>query len=303
LGDRSHRRLAVSTAQQNLSPAGPGGALFYLTPRPIISLDEEARKPKSASLMPREHGAYAQIIFPLLTALVLGDLGPAPLLLVVSIVTVFLAHEPILVVIGGRGGRAQRETTMPARRRLGFLIAIGLPAGALGLWLASPAARLSALVPLVLGTLLVPFTLKRKEKTTVGELLVSFALPATSIPVAMAGGVESHAAFISAAVWAVVFALGTLTVRGIIARAKKNVDPGAMPYIAPVLSAATIIAAIWLGVSQRLPTLAALAVIPTALATLIFGLSGVHPKNLRRLGWSLVASNVAVLAALILGLR
>jgi len=253
--------------------------------------------------MPREHGAYAQVIFPLVTALALGDLGLAPLLLVVSIVTVFLAHEPVLVVSGGRGGRAQRETTEPARHRLAFLIAIGLPAGALGLWLAPSAARLSALVPLVLGALLIPFTLKRKEKTTAGELLVSFALPATSIPVAMAGGVESRAAFIAAAVWAVVFALGTLTVRGIIARAKKNVAAGAMPHVAPALSAATIAVAIWLGLSQRTPTLAALAVVPSALATLVFGLSGVHPKNLRRLGWSLVTSNVAVLLALIFGLR
>jgi hypothetical protein len=42
--------------------------------------------------------------------------------------------------------------------------------------------------------------------------------------------------------------------------------------------------------------------VPTALAALIFGLLGVHPRNLQRMGWSLVASNVFVLAALLVGL-
>jgi hypothetical protein len=253
--------------------------------------------------MPREHGAYAQILFPLLTALALGDLGPSALLLVVSILCVFFAHEPVLIISGGRGGRAQRETTRPARRRLALLLAIGLPAGALGLWLASPNARLSAAIPLALGAMLVPLTLKRLEKTTFGELLVSFALPATSIPVAMAGGASFRVSLIAAGAWAIVFALGTLTVRGIIARAKKNVDPGLMPMIAPTLSATVVVIAVYLAVAQRTPTLVAVAVIPTALATLVFGLIGVHPKNLRRLGWSLVASNVLVFAALVVGLN
>ena len=253
--------------------------------------------------MPREHGAYAQILFPLVTALALGDFSAAPLLLVVSIVCVFLAHEPILIISGGRGGRAQRETTQPARRRFALLATIGLPAGALSLWLASPQARLSTLIPLALGAMLIPLTLKRLEKTTFGELLVSFALPATSIPVAMAGGASLRVSLTAAGAWAVVFALGTLTVRGIIARAKKNVDPGLMPILAPALSAAVIAIAVYLAVAQRTPTLVAIAVIPTALATLVFGLIGVHPKNLRRLGWSLVASNVLVFAALIVGLN
>jgi hypothetical protein len=253
--------------------------------------------------MPREHGAYAQILFPLVTALALGDLSLSALLLVVSILCVFFAHEPILIISGGRGGRAQRETTQPARQRLGLLVAIALPAGAVGLWLASPEARTSALIPLALGALLVPLTMKRLEKTTFGELLVSFALPATSIPMAMAGGASFRVSFIAAGAWVIVFALGTLTVRGIIARAKKNVDPGLVPILAPALSAAVIAIAIYLAVAQRTPTLVALAVIPTALATLVFGLIGVHPKNLRRLGWSLVASNVLVLVALIVGLN
>ncbi len=62
-------------------------------------------------------------------------------------------------------------------------------------------------------------------------------------------------------------------------------------------------AALLLAVTDRLPALAAVAVVPTALVALIFSALGIHPRNLRRMGWSLVASNIAALAALIAGLR
>ncbi len=63
----------------------------------------EGRAGHGPSLLPREHGAYAQLGFPLVTALALGDLGVAPLLLVVGIIAVFLVHEPVMVLSGGRG--------------------------------------------------------------------------------------------------------------------------------------------------------------------------------------------------------
>lgn len=261
------------------------------------------RPQKSNSLWPREHGAYAQIAFPLVTALALGTPGLAPALLVLAIAAVFLAHEPVLVLTGARGGRAEREYGPKARRRLAFLLAFGMVAGGAGLWLASREARLSASIPLALGGLLAPLTFTRREKTMVGELLVAIALPATMIPVAVAGGVEFRVALSAAAVWAIVFALGTITVRGIIARAKRSSDPGWIPVLAPVLSASAIAVAVWLAVIGRLPPLVAVAVIPTALVALAFGTLGVHPRNLRRMGWSLVVSNLAVLAALVVGLR
>jgi hypothetical protein len=64
-----------------------------------------------------------------------------------------------------------------------------------------------------------------------------------------------------------------------------------------------IAAALFLAARDDFPTAVAIAVVPTALVALVFGLLGVHPRNLRRMGWSLVASNLAVLAALLIGLR
>jgi hypothetical protein len=262
----------------------------------------EGRAGHGPSLLPREHGAYAQLGFPLVTALALGDPGFAPLLLVVGIIAVFLVHEPVMVLSGGRGGRAKREQGDRARRLSAMVLAVAAIAGAAGLWLATPTARYSAVVPLALGTLLAPLTLKRQEKTLIGELLVSVTLSSTMIPVALAGGAGVRETVVAFVVWAVVFQLGTITVRAIIARAKKTADPSRAVHLAPLLCAVAIALAIALALGSDVPVLAAVAIVPTALAALVFGLLGVHPRNLRRLGWSLVASNVLVLAALLVGL-
>ena len=254
-------------------------------------------------MWPREHGAYAQIAFPLITALALGSPGIASLLFVVSIIAVFMLHEPIMILTGARGGRAKREAADVARRRTAVLIAVAAVAGGIGLWLASREARISVAIPVALGALLAPLIFSRQEKTATGELLVAMTLPATMIPVAVAGGVGVREAIMAAAIWAIAFSLSTLTVRGIIARWKKNQKPGLMPVIAPALCAAAIAGAVYLAGRDDFPTLAAIAVVPTAFVALVFGLIGVHPRNLRSMGWTLVASNIAVLAALLVGLR
>jgi hypothetical protein len=258
---------------------------------------------RTPSLLPREHGAYAQVIFPLLTALALGGITVSALLLVIATVTVFLAHEPVLVLLGNRGGRAKRETSAPAGRRLAWLVVVGLAAGLVGLWLAPSAARVAALIPLALGALLAPLIFRRQEKTAAGEILVAITLSATMIPIATAGNATLAMAAGAAVVWAAVFVLGTVTVRGIIARAKKTTQAGWGNFAGPALSASAIVLGVALALTDQVPPLAAMAVVPTALVALVFGLLGVHPRNLRRMGWSLVASNLAVLAALILGLR
>ena len=85
------------------------------------------------SLWPREHGAYGQLALPLLTALLSGrPSGPAGLYAFAA-VCAFLAHEPLLVLLGHRGPRAQRECAGSARVRLALLSAGALLCGALAL--------------------------------------------------------------------------------------------------------------------------------------------------------------------------
>ncbi len=263
----------------------------------------DTRTSAGPSLLPREHGAYAQIAFPQITALALGRPGWAALLLLAAIVCVFLLHEPLMILTGARGGRARREQAHRARRRAALLLAVALPAGAGGLLLAGTGTRLAALIVLALAALLLPLILSRQEKTAPGELLVAVTLASTMVPVAFASGVAPRVAGIAAGVWMIAFTLSTITVRSIIARAKRDAAPGWAHFAAPLWCAAAITAAFALAVAGHLPTLAAVAVVPTALVALIFGSLGIHPRNLRRMGWSLVASNVVALLALIAGFR
>ena len=73
--------------------------------RPRVSLTIARRR----LLLPKEHGAYAEIGFPLLTVLLLGVPSSAALLLSIAVVCVFLLHEPALVLLGHRGARIKRE--------------------------------------------------------------------------------------------------------------------------------------------------------------------------------------------------
>lgn len=256
---------------------------------------------KSVSFWPREHGAYAEVTFPLLTGLVLADLSLAPFLLAVATVAAFLAHEPIIVLSGGRGGRTREEFAGPALRHAAVLSTIAVVSGIFGLWFAPVAARIAALVPLALGSALIPLILTRREKTIPGETLVALAFATALIPVATAGGVRIEIASIAAGIWAVIFLLGTLTVHGIIAVGKRA-RSRAMTVFALIISALVIVAAVVLASVQAIPPLAALAAVPSALVALTFAALEIHPKHLRRLGWSMVASNVVALVVLLIGL-
>lgn len=252
--------------------------------------------------MPREHGAYAQLAFPLITALGLGRPGPAAILLLVAVIAVFLSHEPWLVISGGRGARLKGEAGKRAVRRLAVLGTTAFVAGIAGLLLAPAAARTAALVPAGLGALLVPLVRARREKTTAGELLVAWSLSTTMIPVALAAGAGIYAAIGAAVVWGVASSLITITVRAVIAGNKARRKSGSKSMFAPAVCLVTVILALFLATRSQVPALVALAVVPTSLMALAFGLAGVHPRNLRRVGWSFVVSNLAVLTALLVGL-
>ena len=88
-----------------------------------------------------------------------------------------------------------------------------------------------------------------------------------------------------------------------IAGAKKKTAADWKPKAAPVLSVAAIVGALALAPAAAVPTLAAVAVVPAAIVALVFGAFRIHPRHLRAMGWSLVASNVLALIGLIAGLR
>ncbi|MDE3154816.1 MAG: YwiC-like family protein, partial [Acidobacteriota bacterium] len=98
-------------------------------------------------MLPREHGAYGQLLFPLVTALALGRPGAAALALAAAAIAAFLAHEPLLVLLGQRGTRAARERGPEARHWFTGLAAMAAIAGAAGVRLAPQAARVARAAP------------------------------------------------------------------------------------------------------------------------------------------------------------
>lgn len=264
--------------------------LTPFSPKPVSS--EHMNK----HLVPREHGAYAELGFPLLSGLVLGSPGAASWLFVAAAMFLFIANEPLVVLLGVRGKRLQQELAAPARRLLALLGALGAISGFAALALASPATRWIALVPAVIAVGLVPVVLSKNLKTLSGEFVAAAAFSAMHLPVAAAGGVTGLLLWGTPVMWFVTTVVATLAVHAI-----KSRVTGAMPGVVP--------AATW---SARLALMVALAVwawVPewrsVALATCL-PLAGVvvvnrltlSPRKLKQVGWTVVAANALALTLL-----
>jgi hypothetical protein len=250
-------------------------------------------------LLPREHGAYAELGFPLLSGLILGSPGVAAWLFVAAAVLLFLANEPLVVLLGVRGKRAREEHAAGARRSLALLAGAGLAAGIAALWTAPALARWLSLVPAVLALGLVPVVLSRNLKTLPGEVVAGAAFSAMHLPVAAAGGVSGPALWGPPVLWFAVTVCATLAVHAI-----KSRVTGATPWVVP--------AATWAG---RLALLGALAAWvwmpgwrPVALAACL-PLAGVvavnrlalSPRKLKHVGWAVVAANALAVTVLASG--
>jgi len=254
------------------------------------------------SLLPREHGAWGQLAMPILTGLALGAPGAPALLLAAAFVIAFLAHEPLLVVLGQRGFRLRDAQAARAVRRTVVLAVAGGAAGVLGLLLAPPSARTAVLAPAALGVAAFALVSLRLERTTGGEILVATALAACAAPLALASGAPASWAWSSAFVWAASFCTATLSVRAILlrARTKGGTDRRLLAAAGVAAIAAGAATLAWTG---TLPAAAALAILPTAVASLALTVVPVRPQRLAAVGWSLVAASVAGLLVLVLGLR
>ena len=253
------------------------------------------------SLLPQEHGAWGQLAMPLLTALLVSPATPAALWLAAATVLGFLAHEPWLVTIGHRGHRAARQDGPRARRVMWRLVAGASLAGGLGAWLAPWPARWALLVPAALAAAVVALVLARRERTVPGELTVVSALASSGLAVALAAGAPPRVAGAATATWMLAFATSVFAVRVVLARALSGTSTG--PWIRYALAVvvvggggAAVAAAAGLG------WVVAAAVAPTGLLSLLVCLAPFTARQLKTLGWGLVASTTATLLILVLGL-
>jgi len=251
-------------------------------------------------MLPREYGAYAELAFPLLTAFVAAGVTAAALGFAVAVIAGFLAREPLAVLNGVRGARLEASLGVPARRAVVLLGAVGVLGAMAGLALAPDEARRAALIPGVCALLLAPALLRGRPKTLGAELLVAVALPGMILPIGLAGRMPLGRATGAAAAWAVSFVLVTLAVHAIKARAKPSLGNTWTVGAAPALAVLAIAAGLTAAVTGAVGVGVGLAVAPSALAVLAATALRVHPRQLKRVGWSLVGANVVTFALLLL---
>ena len=253
-------------------------------------------------LIPREHGAYGQLLMPLVAACAVGRPSAASLSVAALAVSAFLAHEPLLVLLGQRGLRAARDQRTEARRSLILFGIAALAAGVLAVAVLPAPARAASVVPIGLATVAARLVATGRERTTIGEILVAVTLTAASLPTAIAGGASTRAAVTLTAVFSAAFASATLAVRAVIAHSTGS-SHGPSRRVG-----ATVIMVLWL-VLARLATLGLVASVAPWAAAPVFALallllaSAPSSQHLRVVGWALVGATAVTAVVLIAALR
>jgi hypothetical protein len=247
-------------------------------------------------LIPREHGAYAQLGFPLLSGLVLSSPGASSWLFVLAAILLFLANEPAVVLAGARGKRLQEEMGLAARRQLALLATMGAAAGIAAMMLAPVIARWLALVPAAFALCLVPAVLSKRLKTLPGEALAAAAFSAMHLPVAAAGGASGELLWGPPVMWFATTMVATFAVHAIKARVT-GLNGWVVPFAvwsAPVALAVALCAA-WYFPGFRAVCLA--SCLPLAGVLAVNGLAP-GPKRLKQVGWAVVAANALAVTVL-----
>lgn len=231
------------------------------------------------TLLPREHGAYAQLLAPLLAALIVGSPGLAAALLSIAACAAFLANEPLLVVLGHRGRRLAESAGAAARARLRLTGAIAISAGVAGLALAPhaiPAALLVALPVVLLGSL----AWRRAVHSLGGELVAAIALPGASVPIAVAAGIPLLAACASWLAWSLGYSASVVAVHHVIER-RRGPTPDDGARVTATLGATALAAVCGLWVA-----------LPLAVTAAVVAVLAPSPRYLRTIGFVLVGASV-----------
>ena len=259
-------------------------------------------------MIPREHGAYAELLFPIVTIFLGGSPTSSTWLLAIAAIACFAANEPLLVLVGQRGTRAQREGRDRAQRALLIFVLVALAAGLAGMALAPRAAQVWVALPLLLGGGLVMLAIQGLERTMFGEALAAAALSSVAVPLGLTAGLGLTESLAVALIWSVTALLATSVVRLTIARAKAKTDAERravrLKRAALVLvSLAVIVVGVTAPFGSRAGLWVLAAAVPVALTVLIMAAFPPTPRRLRMVGWSLVAANLVSLIAVVTTLK
>ena len=259
-------------------------------------------------MVPREHGAYAELLFPIVTVFLGGSPTTSTWLLAIGAIAAFLANEPLLVLFGQRGTRTKREESDRAKRALLIFGLVALGAGVAGLVLAPTVVQYAVVVPLVLGAALVMLAIQGLERSMVGEGLAAATLSSIAIPLGLSAGLDLTSTLAVALIWLVTSLLGTAVVRLTVARTKAKTDEElARVRFKRALLVLVSLAVIAVGVAapfgSRVGLWVLAAAVPVAVVVLVLAALQPTARRLRLIGWSLVAANLCSLIAVVTTLK
>lgn len=253
-------------------------------------------------MLPREHGAYGQLLFPLVTGLGIGRPTAPALLLSAAALFAFAAHEPLLVLIGQRGPRAARERRAQAGVWFGVAASAAAACGIAAIASADTDLRRALLLPAVLAAILLAVILARRERTSGGEILSALTLSSLALPVGIAARASPMAATTCAVVFGAVFVSGTIGVRAVIAHTRRprarGIRAGAVLVAVGSLILLWRIASAGLGASSG-----PWAALPVCGLAVLLAVAPPSAQRLRTVGWALVATTAASAILLIVTLR
>ncbi|MBS1766962.1 MAG: YwiC-like family protein [Acidobacteria bacterium] len=248
--------------------------------------------------LPKEHGAWAQLTLAAGAASLAVPAHPGGFWAwVAALMCAFLAHEPLLILLGQRSAKASKPV---AWMWLGVWMALG---GALGLmgWRAAPeAARMALLAPMAFGALLLPGIARGEEKSLPGEGLAALALGSAALPLALRGGLARGKAVFLALGLMLAFTLGTMLVRRFLAELRKRPEPLSGQGAAVLTGAG---AGLGIMLLLRGQVLFGLACLPLPLLGFRLFARPWPPSRMKRLGWALAFGNFATAVLLALALR
>ena len=255
-------------------------------------------RPRLRSLLPKEHGAYAELAVPMLAALTAGAPGTSALLLATAAWAFFLAHEPVLVLLGRRGERARAEHRDRAVTRLFVLGVAGAVVGSVGLVLAPPVVLRASLSVAALAITFAVLVALGDERSTVGEVLAAITLAGAAVPVGLASGLDVGTAARAWLVWSLGFVAVIIPARSIGARRRVSTPVGIRALPAGLALGAGI--ALW---GPVLHGLELVALGPLAIIGGWLGIARPPPKRVRQVGWGIVAATLLTACVLVLAAK
>lgn len=246
--------------------------------------------------VPREHGAWGQLLLPLVTALALAP-SIAGVAFGVTGTCAFLLHEPMRVWFK-RGPVVRKHVTWRSLGQPMTLFAVATATGLSGFAL-SPYRVLPALavvLPLLLLSLLL--LIVNRERTSYGEALVGATLPSFAIPVLLAGGVNWPRVWFFFTIFTAAHVVMTFGVRAVIANTKQRANLIERIWRAVVVDALAFGFALY----AMPPSWLYLAVAPLAFGTALAAFPP-HPRHLRKIGWFFVGVSIVTAFGIWFSLR